>query len=319
MTCKLIAAVALTALLAACGDDTATGGGGGAANTGGAAAGGAASSGGAAQGGNAQGGAPTTFGGDRPVELQVPSSYDPATPTPLVILLHGYSASGALQESYFKLGPEAEARGVLYAHPDGLKDGMNNQYWNSLGACCDFYQTNVDDSGYLIGLVDEIAAAYNVDPKRVYFVGHSNGGFMSFRMACDHADRVAAIVALAGAMPADIASCQPSEPVSVLAIHGTADATIAYAGGALGPEAFPGALETIGDWATLDGCSVPAVDGAAIDFEPVLVGAETTPSSFDCPPPVDVTLWTIEGGSHIPALPGDFAARVFDFLLAHSK
>ena len=192
------------AVLAACGGDDATSGQGG-----GPGAGGSGAAGGDGGGGVGGGELPTTFGGDRPVELRVPSDYAPGTPAPLLILLHGYSANGALQETYFQLESVAHERGMLYAVPDGLTDPMGNKYWNASEACCDFGNSGVDDSAYLRGLIDEIGGVYDVAPKRIYFVGHSNGGFMSYRMACDHADVVAAIVSLAGAMDDMAPDCAP--------------------------------------------------------------------------------------------------------------
>ena len=178
---------------------------------------------------------PTTFGGDRPVELFVPSGYDPTVATPLVILLHGHGASGFAQELVFRLEPEAEARTFLYLHPDGTFSEEGKRFWNATDVCCDFFDTGIDDSTYLRSLVDDVSASYNVDPKRVYFTGHSNGGYMSYRMACDHADVIAAIAPLAGAMYADPTDCGASEPVHVLGIHGTEDADVIYDGPAGDP------------------------------------------------------------------------------------
>src|SRR5439155_20820686 len=121
--------------------------------------------------------------------------------------------------------------------PDGTVDGNNNHFWNATDGCCDFGKTGVDDSSYLAGLIDEIASKYKVDPKRVYFMGHSNGGFMSYRMACDHADRVAAIVSLAGATFADDSKCKPTAPVAVVEVHGNADPTVPYDGQGVVPSA----------------------------------------------------------------------------------
>src|SRR5262245_36100441 len=87
--------------------------------------------------------------GNRQFALNVPASYDPAKPAPLVILLHGYTASGARQEAYLKFTPESERRGFLYAYPDGLIDSRNNRYWNATDACCDLDESKVDDSAYL--------------------------------------------------------------------------------------------------------------------------------------------------------------------------
>src|SRR5262245_31050828 len=178
----LLLAAALTAT-PGCGSDadddgarptTSSGAG---ANGGSGAAGGGG--GGGADGGSAGDG---PIGGDRPVEVFVPSSYEEGTPTALVLLLHGYTASRNQQELYFQIEPQAEARGFLYAHPDGTKDTGGSQFWNATDACCDLYNSGVDDSGYLAMVIEQIKAKYTVDAKRVFLAGHSNGGFMSYRM-----------------------------------------------------------------------------------------------------------------------------------------
>jgi polyhydroxybutyrate depolymerase len=281
-------------------------------------AGGGTSSSGTGGAGGSGGQAP--IGGDRPVEVFVPSGYQDGTPAPLVLLLHGYGASGTVQELYFQLQPLAEARGFLYAHPDGTFDTNNSRFWNATDACCNFFGSEVDDSAYLRQVVDEIKGRYTVDPKRVFFVGHSNGGFMSFRMACDHADTIAAVASLAGAVAADPAACAPSEPVAALQIHGTADDTVLYDGGTIGVNAYPGALESAQRWATLDGCATTPVAGPALDLESNLAGAETSTEAFTgCDPGGHAELWTIEGGGHLPGLTAEFPGHVIDFLFAHAK
>ncbi len=272
-------------------------------------------------GGTGGGGGAPPIGGDRPVTVYVPSGYNQAVPTPLVILLHGYSASGLVQELYFQLEPLAEERGFLYAHPDGTVDSTSKRYWDATDACCAFAGTPVDDSAYLAGVVDDIKAAYNVDPKRVFFLGHSNGGFMSYRMACDHADTIAAIASLAGAMWDDTSKCTPSEPVSVLQIHGTADATVLYDGGLFAGHPYPSAETSVLDWATYDGCALQSTAGADLDLDSSLPGAETTVARYadGCDPGGAAELWTIAGGGHIPSLSPDFAPAVVDFLFAHPK
>jgi polyhydroxybutyrate depolymerase len=262
---------------------------------------------------------PTTFGGDRPVELIVPSGYDPAEPAPLVILLHGYSAGGALQELLFGLRPLAEQHGALYAYPDGTVDEGGKRFWNATDGCCDFYDTGVDDSGYLRGLVEEIQSAYNVDPRRIAFTGHSNGGFMAYRMACDHSDLVAAIGGLAGAMFDNPADCGALEPVHVLHIHGSADDSVPYEG-STGDRNYPGAVESVEYWAAHNGCNPTATAGAALDLESGLPGNETTVARYeDCEPGGSAELWTIEGGAHLPAIGAEFRTRLVEFLLDHPK
>lgn len=289
------------------------------------ATGGTGGAGGSTGGGGGGTGGAAVIGGDRPVTMHISSKYDPATPAPLLVLLHGYSASGFVQENlYFKLASLADERGYIYAVPDGTFDKSNPpaRFWNATDACCDFFDSGVDDSAYLSGVVDQIKANYNIDPKRVYFVGHSNGGFMSYRMACDHADQIAAIVALAGATFKDDSKCNPSEPVAVAAIHGDMDETVPYAGGTLGGLAqIPGAVETTEIWAAHDGCDLTITEGAPKDLDTGLAGAETTVSIYDqnCKPGGHAELWTIAGGKHVPAVSDDFRKSIFDFLDAHPK
>ncbi len=99
---------------------------------------------------------------------------------------------------------EAEKRGLLYAVPDGTTDTRGDRFWNATAACCNFYGSTVDDSTYLTEVIAAVSARYSVDPARVYLAGHSNGAFMSFRMACEHADLIAAIAVLNGAMVNDV-------------------------------------------------------------------------------------------------------------------
>jgi len=274
---------------------------------------------------------PTPFGGSRPVKLYVPSNYSPSTPTPLVIMLHGYSASGAAEELILDLKPVAEADTVLYAHPDGTPDRLGNRFWNATNACCDFWNVPVDDVAYLSSLVAEIETRYRVDPKRIYFFGHSNGGFMSYRMACDKAGTVAAIASLAGAEWLDTSRCNPGEPVSVLEIHGTADDIVLWDGGSTSTDSiwdggaidgggvYPGVATTVGDWVAFDGCSkTPDTSLPGLD---VVAGMQTSVTQYKsgCHGGSEVDLWTIQGGSHIPGISADFGTKVFAFLLAHPK
>ena len=257
---------------------------------------------------------------DRPFDVFVPSSYQEGSPAPLLVLLHGYGATGAIQEGYLGLQAIAEARGFLYVHPDGTKNVLGDPFWNATDACCQRLQENIDDVGYLMALVDDVSTRFDVDPKRVWFAGHSNGAFMSHRLACEQADHIAAIVSLAGATWADPSKCSPSEPVSVLQIHGTADLTIQYEGGSLFGRDFPSAMQTVETWSQKNACgALSPVDGT-LDLDGGIDGAESTVmSAADCPAGISVDLWTIAGGGHIPSLSATFAQQVVDWLYAHPK
>src|SRR5213078_1023740 len=108
-----------------------------------------------------------SLGGSRPVSIHVPPGYVNGVPAPLVLMLHGYTASGALEESYLNLTPLSDEKGFLYAYPDGTKDNVGNQFWNATDACCNLGNSTVDDSGYLSDLIREVQARYTVDAKRI--------------------------------------------------------------------------------------------------------------------------------------------------------
>ncbi|MBL8784641.1 MAG: alpha/beta fold hydrolase [Deltaproteobacteria bacterium] len=257
------------------------------------------------------------LGGARPATVVVPESYQPGTPTPLVILLHGYSATGAIQDLYLDFSPRAAASGFIAIVPEGTTNPSGLQFWNaSPGWCCDFLRSGVDDQGYLLSLIDEASRRFTIDPKRVYLVGHSNGGFMAHTMACNHADRIAAIVSIAGSLPLDAADCAPSEPVSVLQVHGTFDAVIAY-NGVLGQ--FPSAETVVSRWASHDGCEALPQSDPTMDYDGAVFGAETHPLPYPGCTHSAVALWRMDGSAHIPGFTPAFIPAALDWLLAHPK
>jgi polyhydroxybutyrate depolymerase len=262
--------------------------------------------------------------GDRPVSVHVPAAaVDPSagsTAMPLVLSLHGYTSDGADQESYLRITAEADRRGFLYAYPEGTVDRGGDRFWNATDACCDLYRSGVDDSRYLSEVITALRAAYPVDARRVYVMGHSNGAFMAFRMACDHADQITAIAAFNGAMWQDASRCRPSVPVSVLAIHGTADGSIAYGGGSIDGRAYPSADRTATDWAGFNRCGGAATEAPALDVISDLPGSETAVREFTgCAGGSAVRTWTIDGGVHVPRLAPAFTPAVLDFLLARTR
>lgn len=259
-------------------------------------------------------------GGDRPVTVHVPPGLDPAKPAPLVILLHGFGASGLVQELVFQLQPESDKRGFLYAHPDGTIDMDAKRFWNATDACCDFGDTKVDDVAYLSNLVKEISEKHAVDPKRVFFTGHSNGGFMSHRLACDKPDIIAAVASLAGSTFLDPAKCTASEPVSVLQIHGTKDDSVLYEGEEINGVGYPSAAETIAIWAGKNGCEAVAESAPPMDIDTLLEGNETIVTRHEnCKPGGAAELWTMQGATHVPGLGPNFAPAVVEWLFAHPK
>jgi len=260
--------------------------------------------------------------GRGPVTIQVPASYDPGTPMPLVISLHGYGGSGSATQAFFGLAAAAETTDFIYAAPDGTTDLSGYQFWNATDACCDFNNSAVDDSGYLRSLVEAIQAKFNIDDRRIYFMGLSNGGFMSYRMACDHADLIAAIVSVAGATFDNAADCTPTEPVHILQIHGTADTVVLYEGGFLSTVPYPGAVESVETWAQYNGCDLtPVAPPDTLDLDVNLPGAETTITRYPngCSSGGSAELWTVNGGPHVLSPTPEYGASVLAFILTHPK
>jgi polyhydroxybutyrate depolymerase len=258
---------------------------------------------------------PRTIGGERPANVVLPSDYD-GTPRPLVILLHGYGASGSAQDLYLGLSRNARLRGIISVVPDGTQSASGQRFWNATDACCLFGDAPVDDVAYITALVDEAVATYAVDEDRVYLFGHSNGGFMSHRVACDAPERFAAIVTLAGTTFADEARCTPTRAMSLLHIHGTMDETIAYEGGMLSGVAYPGAVVTTERVAARAGCGASTA-GATFDFARDLVAVENVHEG--CDEGFDVRLWTLEDGNHIPGWGEGTMNRALDWLVMQSR
>ncbi len=266
----------------------------------------------------------TVDAGRGPVTVYVPDAYTPTTPTPLVLLLHGYGWSGQEAEWYFQYLPFVDTRNFLYAFPNGRVDPAGNGFWDATDACCNFYGVGGpdDDSSYLRNLIGAIGRALNVDSQRVYLIGHSNGAFMSFRMACDHSGIIAAIVALAGATFFNPADCGPLQPVHVLEIHGTADSVVAYDGDYNNGVQFPGAIQTSQTWASYDGCNATLSTtrlGALDLMDPAGPDTDIIRYTAGCNVPGSVEHWRINDGPHGPSLSSSFEGLTLDYLFAHPK
>lgn len=256
------------------------------------------------------------------IPLTVPDAYDAGVPTPLIVALHGYTSSGESHDRSWGISALADEYNFLTIAPDGElePEGDRNRYWNASSACCNFYGTEVDDSGYLRRIIDEVKAGYNVDEGRVYVIGHSNGGFMSYRMAYDHSDAIAAIASLAGANHVE-ARDPPPYPVHVLQIHGTDDTTIAYRGGEIREHRYPSAMGSVRRWAQYNGCDMSRTSREMRDLDASLPGHETGVLKMNrgCEDGGSAELWTISDGGHVPVYSESYAEQIVEWLLAHPK
>jgi polyhydroxybutyrate depolymerase len=235
--------------------------------------------------------------------IHVPPSFGKTGPMPLVIALHGGGGTGEKMEKLTLGGLNrlSDREGFVVVYPDGIEE-----HWNDGREKVKYraHREKIDDVGFLSALIDHLAAGGNIDKKRVYVTGISNGAMMSNRLACELTGRIRAIAPVAGNMPYDLAPrCSPSRPIPVLMISGTQDPMMPWTGG----EAhflrlkFGKVLsvpETIKFWVAHNRCApAPAVtrepdknpqDGTRVRKE-TYAGCETG---------TEVILYTVEGGGH---------------------
>ena len=158
--------------------------------------------------------------------VHIPSTYDSKVPIPLVLCFHGYggTASGM---SYTNFNDVSDTANFFVVYPQGtlLK---RKSHWNVGGWTLD---SKIDDVGFISSLLDSLSERYNINQSRIYSTGMSNGGYMSFLLACQLSERIAAIASVTGSMtPQTFNLCNPQRPIPVLQIHGTNDQKVPYKG-----------------------------------------------------------------------------------------
>ena len=238
---------------------------------------------------------PTVIGGERPVPVIAPADLRPGETVPAVLLLHGFGVTADLQEALFQLRPRVDAARFLLVLPEGTQDANGDPFWNAAGECCGVDRPEVDDVGYLSGLIDALREGWNVSTVAV--VGHSNGGYMAYRLACDVPDRIDRIVVLAGGAPVEPPECTNGTPTGVLHVHGTDDADVPY-DAASEPFATPGAVAAVARQAARNGCDPTTTSLGAADLVGRLDGDESDGVAYiGCDAPT--ALWTARGETHL--------------------
>ncbi len=198
-------------------------------------------------------------GVDRSYLHYLPESYEsaPDRARPLVLVLHGGGANGENAMRMADMEALADRDDFILLYPDGTgRPGDRVFTWNA-GRCCAYaLETNADDSGFLIAMIDFFIERFAVDPKRVFVTGLSNGAMMTHRVAAEHADRIAAIAPVAGGFNID--GVTPAGPVSVITFHGLTDRHAPYDGGTGEKSLFKRADRPVRDgidiWVRANGC-----------------------------------------------------------------
>jgi polyhydroxybutyrate depolymerase len=242
----------------------------------------------------------------------VPPTATASEPLPLVIDLHGYFETAAIQVVMSEFSILADTEGFVTVAPQ-IGDRAPAFWDDTLGA---------DDVAFIGGVIDDAVQTLCIDQNRVYVSGLSNGAFMTSAVACAFSERIAAAAPVAGIR--DVEGCSPSRPVPVIAIHGTVDPYVTY-DGSLGDAAAnlpapDGSGRTLGEVGVVDpsvkGPTIPEITASwaarnGCDPTPTesTIASDVTLLSFPCPPGAEVELYRVDGGGH--AWPGsDFSEKI---------
>ena len=223
----------------------------------------------------------------------------PNGPYPVVLVLHG-GGGQALGMRRVGFEPPADDRGFAVLYPEGHNRGWND---GRLGTRIERRAEGVDDVAFFRALIDRLIADKVADPARIYATGVSNGGFMSYRIGCDLAGRVAALAPVVANMPADrMELCRPARPIPVFIINGTKDSLVPWDGGAVAKNSNGGMVvsvdKTLELWRRLDGCEGAPAERLLPDKDP---DDRTRTTEFvwsRCAAGVEVRLYRVEGGGH---------------------
>ncbi len=268
-------------------------------------------------------------GRERRYLVHVPASYDGRTAVPLVIVLHGGGGNAASAVRMTGFSDKADEEGFIAVYPNGsgrLQDRLLT--WNA-GNCCAYARDQgIDDVGFIRQLIEEMKASYRIDGRRIFATGMSNGGMMSYRLACELSGLIAAVGPVAGAH--NVERCAPATPVSVVAFHGTADMNVLFGGGAPRTRLDPtpridrSVAYAMDFWTKHNGCS-PTPERETAD-------AITTETYGDCRAGRGVTLYIVAGGGHawpggerggpggdLPTLELSATDAMWDFFAHHPK
>lgn len=238
--------------------------------------------------------------------VALPDKFDAFKKYPVVIVLHGGGGSGEQMRVLSEFDILGDKQGFIAVFPDGTPTlGTQLMTWNAGDCCGKAQQRDVDDVRFLDVLIDTVVRKYNGDPKRVYMTGHSNGGMMTYRYACVHPEKLAAIAVNAG--QEWYRKCtETNRPVPILHIHGTEDHCANYEGGKRCGGCFADVLGTSGvnavrqcfavpdnmqAWARRYECNADTVPRPSI-------GAVSCKDWQGCKGGSSVRLCSIEGAGH---------------------
>jgi polyhydroxybutyrate depolymerase len=246
----------------------------------------------------------------RTYRLHVPPAYAPGQLTPLVFSFHGGTSNATQQAFITQMHAKADSAGFLLIEAEGYGGPFNLPTWNAGNCCGPAMTADIDDVAFVDAMIDHLGADACVDARRVFSTGYSNGAMLSYRLACELADRIAAIAPNAGGVgdvnqnvdpPVQVFTCAPSRPVPVFHMHGDADTCYRFEGGVgtgVSGTNFISIPTTIAGWVARNGCSSTTVTTYQN-------GGATCDTYQGCVEGADVTLCVLAGHGH--AWPGGAA------------
>ena len=250
---------------------------------------------------------------DRSYLLHIPPDLDTSRPAPVVLVFHGFGSSANAVRSQTSFDDAADRNGFIVLYPIG-SGGANRLSWNAGECCASAVEEHVDETAFVRGILSDLVSIAGVDPKRVYATGYSNGGMLSYRLACEMSDTLAAVAPVAGVLLSS--PCEPEHPVSLIHVHGLSDDVVFFTGGEGACRecpSMPPVQTGVETWVHLDGCSpVAQVEST---------GLSTLTTYSGCRDSTAVHLYTIEGVGHAWPVAPDLATTetVWAFFAAHPK
>jgi polyhydroxybutyrate depolymerase len=235
------------------------------------------------------------FGGrKRFYEIHIPANYNPSTPTPVVLVFHGGGGYPAAVRYQSGMDRVADRHRFIAVYPAGtgiVRDRL--LVWNGLICCGYALKKNIDDVGFTRAILDDLGRYFNVDNRRVYATGISNGAILTYRLARELPNRIAAIGPVAGLLPPGRSPA--GRPVPIIHFHGMADQNYPYTGG-VGPRS---ATKT--SWESVPNVIRAWVSAFSLPPNPTKTstqGAATLSIYGPGPNGAEIRVWLIKGGGH---------------------